>query len=547
MLRKLSVKNYALIDQLDLDLQNGLSVLTGETGAGKSIILGALGLVLGNRADLKALRNPDEKCVVEAIFKLDEKRFRDFFVKNDLDFEADCIIRRELTPSGKSRTFINDTPVTLNVLNQLSNQVIDVHSQHDTLLLNNTAFQLQLLDSYADNLAVRETYQNAYKQWRQAVKTLSEFEKAFSLESFDLDYQQFLYDELVEAKLEAGEQERLEEELRILESAGDIQEALAAAINSFDESIEHGLQSMVLALRNLGRFGKEYEELSSRAESARIELDDLRNEIASVSEKVELDPAELERKDQRLSDLVRLQKKHGVLSEEELLTKREDLGEKLGEFAHHDEKLKVLRDAVVKSRESMEAQAVALTSSRRKAIPAVEESIAAILADLNMPAAKLEIRLTAGDHQLSGADTIDFLFTANPGQAARPLAKVASGGELSRVMLALKSTMAARNELPAIIFDEIDTGVSGETAGKIGSILKSMSQRMQVLAITHLPQIASRGDHHLKVYKQVEDGQTRSGIQVLGEDARLYELARMLSGEEITEAAIANARTLLLN
>lgn len=547
MLKHLTVKNYALIDELNLEMREGLSVLTGETGAGKSIILGALGLALGKRADLKTLRNPDQKCVVEAVFALDKVRFLPFFKKHDLDFEPDCIIRREITPGGKSRTFINDTPVTLNVLNKLSNQVIDVHSQHDTLLLSNNSFQLQLLDSYADNKEEREAYSKAYSEWKSCQQGISEFEKTYSLESFDLDYQQFLFEELTEARLEAGEQERLEDELRVLESAEEIRDSLAGAINSFEESIESGIQNLLQNLRSLSRFGIDYESLLSRAESTRIELADLRGELESLTDKIEMDPAEMARKDERLSLLIRLQRKHGVVNEEDLISKRDGLGEKLDHFAHHDERLQQLKEQLTEAEKTLKQAGEKLSVSRKSAISRVEEGIHQLLRELNLPAAKLEVRLDESEFQASGMDTIEFLFTANPGQSARPLKKVASGGELSRVMLAVKAIMAARNELPAIIFDEIDTGVSGETAGKIGAILKEMSGRMQVLAITHLPQIASRGDHHYKVYKEIRDGDTRSGITLLSEDARLQELARMLSGEEITDAAIANARTLLHN
>ena len=545
MLKHLTVKNYALIDHLDLEMREGLTVLTGETGAGKSIILGALGLALGKRADLKTLRNPDQKCVVEAIFGLEKERFLSFFEKHDLDFESDCIIRREITTGGKSRTFINDTPVTLSVLNQLSNQVVDVHSQHDTLLLSNTSFQLQLLDSYADNHTERKAYAEAYSQWKSILKAIADFESTYSLESFDLDYQQFLFEELMEARLEAGEQARLEDELRILESAEDIRESLSGAIHSFDESIESGIQNLVQSLRSLSRFGSDYEGLLNRAESTRIELDDLRSELESMTESIEMNPSELVQKDERLSLLIRLQKKHAAISEDDLISKRDELAKKLDHFAHHDEHLQQLKQSLELAESKLQQAAEKLTSARKEAVPKVESGIHQLLNEVNLPAARLEVRLEKTEFLEAGADSIEFYFTANPGQSPRPLKKVASGGELSRVMLAIKAIMAAKNELPAIIFDEIDTGVSGETAGKIGSILKEMSRSMQVLAITHLPQIASRGDHHYKVFKEINDDHTRSGIEVLGEDARLQELARMLSGEQITEAALANAKTLL--
>lgn len=551
MLKHLSVRNYALIDELDLEFRNGLTVLTGETGAGKSIILGALGLVLGKRADLKALRNPDQKCVVEAIFNLDGQRFSNFFDQNDLDFEVDCIIRREISPSGKSRTFINDTPVTLNVLNQLSSQVVDVHSQQDTLLLNNTAFQLQLLDSYAQNLSQKTVYTEAYKNWGAAAKAISHFEQAFSMESFDLDYQQFLFDELEEAKLEVGEQVRLEEELRILENAGEIRESLSAAVDSFDngggEGITPGLNILVAALRRLASFGDEYGELLIRVQSSLIELEDIRQELDTLTEGAEIDPSKLGTTDERLSLLLRLQKKHATNSEDELIAKKEQLGLKLEQYANHDEGLQKLKQEFQQAEDRLAKVSHKLTASRVAAIPKVESGVQKLLEDLNMPAAKFEVKLSLAPFQPSGSDAIDFYFSANPGQASQPLGKVASGGELSRVMLAVKAIMAAKNELPTIIFDEIDTGVSGETAGKIGSILKEMSRSMQVLAITHLPQIASRGEVHLKVFKQIQANITRSSIEILHEDARLQELARMLSGEQITEAAIANARTLLHN
>ncbi len=548
MLKHLSVRNYALIDSLNLEFKNGLTVLTGETGAGKSIILGALGLVLGRRADLKSLRNPDLKCVIEAVFKLEQARFGGFFEENDLDFEEDCIFRREITPGGKSRSFINDTPVTLNTLNELSSQVVDVHSQNDTLLLNNSSFQLQLLDAYANNSMQRVAYAEAFGAWKESEAAIADYEKSFSLESYDYDYQQFLFDELEQARLESGEQERLEKELHILECAGEISESLAAALNSFeDESgagITQGLSNLISSLRKLSDFEADDPDLLSRSESVHIELQDIRQELESLSQSIDLDPSRLSAVDERRSTIVGLQKKHGVNSEEELLLRQAEIGSKLEQYANHDEKIQNLKEALSKAEAKLAQKAKDLRVSRESAVSVVEGSVQKVLHDLNMPAAKFEVRLSDTSYQASGADAIDFFFSANPGRAVMPLKKVASGGELSRVMLAVKSIMAAKSKLPAIVFDEIDTGVSGETAGKIGTILSEMSLNMQVIAITHLPQIASRGNSHLKVLKELTEGNTLTRIEILNEDSRLHELARMLSGEQITEAAMANARTL---
>ena len=551
MLKHLSVKNYALIDALELDFTNGLTVLTGETGAGKSIILGALALVLGKRADHSSLRDPDAKCIVEATFQIHKAGFKNFFEKYDLDLEEESILRREVKPGGKSRAFINDTPVTLNVLNELGIRLVDIHSQHDTLLLNNSAFQLQLLDSFANNALQLGAYARAFDSWKQAKLNIKSFEQSMQIESFDQDYHQFLFDELEEANLQRGEQENLEAELKILESAGDIRELLASARQSFEGTegggIANSIQDLSSMLKRLGSFGDQFNALSERLESARLELDDIQSEIDSEADKIDVDPNRLRMVDERLSMIIRLQKKHGVLDEDELIQKREQIAELLDRYAHHDDRLKELQEEVEKCRTQLETKADELSQSRKKAVPIVERGIVGLLADLNMPSARFNVELKSSEFQSSGSDDIAFRFSANPGQTPQSLSKVASGGELSRVMLAVKATMAEKNELPTIIFDEIDSGVSGETAGKIGSILHQMARGMQVVAITHLPQIASRGDAHLKVYKEVEGELTRTDIVRLHEDARLTELARMLSGEQITDAAIANARTLLQN
>lgn len=549
MLKQLSVRNYALIDKLELDLDNGFSVITGETGAGKSILLGALGLILGKRADLSALRDDSQKCIIEGVFVIPSAH-RDFFEDNDLDYEEHSYIRREITPSGKSRAFVNDTPTTLGTLQKLATLLIDVHSQHSNLLLADTQFQLKLLDDYARNNQERQSYKQAYASLKAKGKELENFTQSIGREVHDVDYIKFLFNELSEAKLAQGEQQEIEDELSVLEHSEEISQNLAQALNSFENNeggdVRGGLLQMIHSIGELRNYHSDYQNLEERLNSSLIELDDIRSELESRAENVEYDPVRLEKLDQRLSQLLNLQKKHQVENEEELIAKREELDTKLQDLEQYEERLQEMKGEIDKLREEALARAGKLHDSRAKVLPQVEKNINSLLAGLNMPDARFSIELKPQEQLTAeGNDKVVFSFSANKGMPQQPLTKVASGGEMSRVMLALKATMAEHSQLPSIIFDEIDTGVSGETAGKIGEILRQMGSRMQVLAITHLPQIASMGRRHYKVSKQSDEDKTRTQISPLSEDERLHELARLLSGEKITEAALANAKNML--
>ena len=549
MLRHLSVQNFALIESLDLDLKSGFSTITGETGAGKSIILGALGLILGQRAQSESLRDPEKKCIVEGTFTLDAERFEAYFEARDLDFDRESIIRREISPSGKSRAFINDTPVRLDDLKGLSLRLIDVHSQHENLLLSDTNFQLELLDSFAGNEREREAYFKAYARYQALLKEQKELEAAVGGGSGDQDYWQFLYDELEKAELQQGEQSALEEKLQRLDNAGDIQERLAEALHLAEDE-EHGaveaIRRMAAAVASISSVASELKSLEERLQSVYIEMEDLRRELSAQAEDLQYDPQERDNLDNRLSCLLALQQKHQVSSEEELIAAQKALEERLQLMDSQQHRRAEIEEALQQAQQALAAAALELTESRQKVTEKLSAEINDTLRALNLPHAVFSIVLEPA-HQFfrRGQDQVGFYFTANPGQKAQPLGKVASGGELSRVMLALKAIMARTQSLPTIIFDEIDTGVSGETAKKVAQILSRMGEDMQVISITHLPQIAGKSHFQYKVYKETQKGAVQTHLRVLDREERLRELARLLSGDQITEAALANARELL--
>jgi DNA repair protein RecN (Recombination protein N) len=549
MLRHLSVQNFALIESLDLELKPGFSTITGETGAGKSIILGALGLILGQRAQSESLRNPEKKCIVEGTFILEAERFQAYFEARDLDFDPESIIRREISPSGKSRAFINDTPVRLDDLRGLSLRLIDVHSQHENLLLSDTHFQLDLLDSFAANQRERAAYRKAYEGYQALLKEQNELEAAAGGGSGDRDYWQFLYDELEKADLQEGEQAALEEKLQRLDNAGDIQERLAEALHLAEDE-EHGaveaIRRMAGAVASISSVAPELKSLEERLQSVYIELEDLRRELSAQAEDLQYDPEERENLDNRLSRLLALQQKHQVSSEEELIAAHKSLEARLQRMDSQAHRRAEVEEALRQARQGLASAAEELTTSRQKVTEKLSAEINDTLKTLNLPHAVFSIVLEPAQQFLRhGQDQVGFYFTANPGQKAHPLGKVASGGELSRVMLALKAIMARTQSLPTIIFDEIDTGVSGETAQKVAQILSGMGEDMQVLSITHLPQIAGKSQFQYKVYKENQKGTVQTQLRVLERDERLRELARLLSGDQITEAALANARELL--
>ena len=549
MLASISIKNYALINQLSIDFTDGLSIITGETGAGKSILLGALGLVLGNRADVSTLKDASKKCVVEAQLAISNYNLEAFFHTVDLDYEPNTIIRREILPSGKSRAFVNDTPVTLSVLNELKSKLIDVHSQHQTLELSDTHFQFHILDALAKNSEKLSSYQRELKQLHIYQKEFRELETLQREANQQYDYNLHLFNELFEAKLIVDEQEELEEKLEKLNNVEEIQLNLSEAVH-IATADEIGIQTLLNTLENrlqkIAPFSKEYEEISNRITSVKIELDDIASELEDFSETIDSDPAELEKLNDRLQVLYNLQKKHYVSSIPELIEIKDALSEKVDQVENAEEvinqKLNQLKEVSTK----LDELASQISLSRKKILPNLKKELEGLLSDLGMPEARFSIELSASDTFLSnGKDNLGFLFSANKGGSFGELKKVASGGELSRIMLAIKKILSKNIQLPTIIFDEIDTGVSGEISNKIAKIMQEMSQQMQVITITHLPQIAAKGNQHYKVFKEDVAGVTTTNLKQLSDDERIVEIAEMLSGKDISDSAITHAKELL--
>lgn len=547
MITKLSVSNYALIDALELDMQPGFTTLTGETGAGKSIILGALRLCLGHRADSKTLKNPDVKCVVELFCDISKLNLESFFEEHDLDFDQQTIIRREILPSGKSRAFINDLPTRVDVLSKLSNYIIDIHSQGDTLLLNNNDYQIDLLDTFGNSVATLSEYQKAFSQYKAKKKEKEDLLAATGAE--DREYIDFQVRELSQFKLTADQASTIEEDLEELQHADVIQSAYAQSFNSLDDE-ETGvlaqLKKVKSELSQVSRYSKQAEELCKRIESAQIELADVSSEIEELSFQIEADPVALEKLTNTYNEFQNLLAKYKVSTLEELKSRESELNDVLFAIDNASEKLAKIDREIEAAKALVVEKAHLLHQERKRVIPSLLKEMAGYLTDLNLAHSKFDISLEPTEKMTSrGMDSLEFRFSANPGSPLQNLAKVASGGEMSRVMLALKAIMAKSKALPSIIFDEIDTGISGETAEKMAFILRNMGEAIQVLAITHLPQIASRGNHHFKVEKTSDEHSTQSTIYALNEKQRVDEVARMLSGVEMTEAAIKNAEQLL--
>ena len=549
MLIKLFVQNYALIKDLDVDLEDGLTIITGETGAGKTILLGALSLILGTRADTSVLLEKNEKCVVEGTFRIEEYDFTDFFNSNELDYESVTILRREINPAGKSRAFINDTPVTLNLLKEMGDRLIDIHSQHQTLMLNDNSFQLNVIDSFAGTIKLKENYRKAYYKYRSLKKEYTEASEKADRNRADLEYYQFQLTQLEDAKLIEGEQEELEKEQEILEHAGDIKLALGTASGLFsseDSSVLKNLREVKTNLSKIISYMPEIEELLKRTESAYIELDDLAAEIEKLAVTVEADPDRLNMITDRLDTLYSLIQKHRVSSLSELIVKREEIRKLVNSIITGDDRLTELESILKVETEKITLLSAEISDKRKTVIHDVEKRITELLRQLGMPNARFRIALKSlPDFTPSGTDHADFLFSANKQVEPENLAKIASGGELSRVMLSLKSMLTKNTNLPTIIFDEIDAGVSGEIADKVGQILASMGKYMQVVNITHLPQVASRGTKHYHVYKDDTGEATITRLRLLSSEERIYEVARLLSGSEITETAIKNAKELI--
>ena len=550
MLKHLYIKNFTLIDELDISLYEGFSVITGETGAGKSIILGAIALLLGQRADSKTIKQGAEKCVIEANFDLARYHMQQFFDENDIEYDAgDCIIRRELTSAGKSRAFINDTPVALSMLKELGDQLMDVHSQHQNLLLNKQDFQLEVVDIIADDEMQLSKYQSTYNEYIKVEKKLGEMMLAIERNRENRDFLKFQYEELENAKLLEGEQEELEQRSETMEHSEDIKSALYTTDNALSAEqvgVIQSLRSSLSALRSIESVYPEVSELIERIDSSYIDLKDISQEISGLLESVDFDPAELDQVNSRLDRIYELEKKYHVETVEELISKREELHRQLEAIDNGDESLDVLKAR----RNELEAQAHkeadALTKLRTKSAKTIEAEMQKRLIPLGMPHVRFSIELTSTELGANGTDKVSFLFSANTSTPLQPVSQVASGGEIARVMLSLKAMISGAVKLPTIIFDEIDTGVSGKTAEMMAQIMKEMgSHGRQVISITHLPQIAALGSVHYKVEKNETANGTTSKMRQLNDEERVSEIAQMLSGSDVSEAAIQNAKELL--
>lgn len=549
MLVKLSVHNYALIKELNIGLENGLTIITGETGAGKSILLGALSLILGARADTNVLLDKTVKCVVEGTFRIEGYDLSDFFSANELDFDPVTILRREINPAGKSRAFINDTPVTINLLKELGDRLIDIHSQHQTLMLNDNSFQLSVIDSFAGNSTLRNDYRAVYGNYRKLKKEYSELREKADKNKADLEYYRFQALQLDEVKLISGEQEELEKEQEILEHVGEIKLALETAstlLSSEDKSVLNLLKELKMTIGKVKTFLPEAESFYQRADSTFIELNDLTADIEKLSAGIEADPERLIKVNNRLDLIYSLIQKHRVKDLNELIARYEELKNLVKTIVTSDEHMEELELRLEKELNSLKVLADEISVNRMNVISDVELKISELLRQLGMPNGKFRIEINrTHDFNSSGIDKADFLFSANKQVTPENIAKVASGGELTRVMLSLKSLLTKNNNLPTIIFDEIDSGVSGEVADKVGQILSDMGRYMQVINITHLPQVASRGTKHYHVYKDDIGDSTITRVKLLSFDERILEVAKLLSGSEVTETAIKNARELL--
>ena len=549
MLSSISIKNYALINELHIDFSSGLSIITGETGAGKSILLGALGLVLGNRAELSTLKNTTKKCVVEAVVGIDKYNLKDFFETEDIDYEPNTILRREILPSGKSRAFVNDTPVTLSVLTLLRARLIDVHSQHQTLQVSDQQFQFQLLDAVASNDSNLTSYKSELAKYISEKKRLEEIQLAQREATLQYDYNAHLYNELLEAKLIEDEQELLEEKLEKINNVEEIKQNLSEALQlATDDTI--GIQNLLYSLEQklakISMYSKEYQELSYRISSVKIELVDIIGEIETANESVDFNPSEADQLNNRLQLIYNLQKKHYVNSISELLSIQSTLSEKVSRVENSEQLLAEQEAIVEEIANKLDIIALKISDARNKIIPKLSKQLENVLADLGMPHARFQIQNTLSENYYkNGKDVLQFLFSANKGGQYGELKKVASGGELSRVMLAIKKILSENSQLPTIIFDEIDSGVSGEISNKMAHIMSQMSQKMQVITITHLPQIAAKGNQHYKVYKEEVNNITTTNLKQLSEDERIVEIAEMLSGKNISDSALIHARELL--
>jgi len=549
LLSSISINNYALINHLHIDFSSGLSIITGETGAGKSILLGALGLVLGNRADLSALKDSSKKCVVEAKLAIGTYELQSFFENADLDYEQDTIIRREILPSGKSRAFVNDTPVTLSVLNALKVKLMDVHSQHQTSELSDVNFQFTMIDALSKNQTKIGSYKRGLKQLNTLKKELLQIEETQREANQQYDYNLHLFEELEAANLVANEQETLEVSLDKLNNVEEIQLHLSAALSltiSDEIGIQNLLSSVASNLQKVAPFSKEYEAIATRFLSLKIELDDLVGELENANELLEFNPNEAEKINDRLQLIYNLQKKHYVNSISDLISIRTTLSEKLLQKENIEEYIAAKNKEIEAISEKLDKVALSISDARIKTVPKLKRSLEDLLSELGMENARFSIQISPSQNYFTnGKDELQFLFSANKGGNFGELKKVASGGELSRIMLSVKKILSEHTQLPTIIFDEIDTGVSGEISNKIAQIMQQMSKYMQVITITHLPQIAAKGAQHYKVFKSDLKGKTTTSLKQLSLEERIIEIAEMLSGKEISDSALTHAKELL--
>ncbi|PST82004.1 DNA repair protein RecN [Pedobacter yulinensis] len=549
MLQKLSIRNYALINELDIAFDSGLNMITGETGAGKSIMIGALSLILGQRAESKYFFNQDKKCIIEGHFQLKGDSLRPLFEELDVDFSRETILRREISTDGKSRAFVNDTLVNLTVLKEVGEKLVDIHSQHATRELNDSDFQLSVIDTLAGHAELLETYRGGFRQLKKDKARLAALELEAAESRSRQDYEQFLFSELENARLQEGEKDAHEKELEQLSNAEHIKKALftaAGLLNDSEQAASVLLKEAVHQLAGIEKFGTEFESLNERLRSALIEIRDIGDEVLGLEEKTQMSPGRLEFLEQRLDLIYSLEQKHRVQGIEALLAVMNNLADNLSRLQSSDEEIARLSKDIVNLETTLAGQAARLSKDRKAAAPKAEKELATLLASLSMPGAQVIFQLSSQNSLgKDGTDQINLLFSANAGQSPAPVNKVASGGELSRLMLAIKSILAQKNALPAIIFDEIDTGISGETALRVAQVMDDLSGNLQVICITHLPQIAARGKAHFFVHKKAAGERTTTGIRRLEPEERVAAIAEMLSGKNPGASALENARELL--
>ncbi len=549
MIKQLHISNYALIDKLDIGFADGLTIITGETGAGKSIILGALSLILGERADTKAIRDTAAKTVVEASFDITGYRLEQFFKTNDIDWdEQECIVRRELAPNGRSRAFINDTPVPLNILRDLSTRLLDIHSQHSNMLLSKPAFQLSILDSIANNRSLLDDYQKAYSQYREAVKRLEDTERNMEQLRRDEDYITFQLNQLQEMQLQPDEDQQLEALQSKLSNITELKDTLWNVENELDgeeNAILERLTMVAQRLEDAERNLTDVDGMAARVHTALIDLKDIAREVNAIVDSLNDDPAELARVDERLHNIYTLQRKHNASDVNQLIDIQHDYERRLGEIEHNDELINELTAMVSTCREAATAIAKQLSAKRKDAAQRFSKELLALASPLGMKNIAFDVDFSATDLTASGTDNVEFMMAFNKNQQPMPVKNTASGGEISRVMLCIKTIIARHMRLPSIIFDEVDTGVSGDIANRIGEMMDDIAASIQVIAITHLPQVAANGDHHLRVFKTDTAVETLTHIESLNDDEHVMEIARMLSGKGLNQAAIDNAKSLI--